>query len=117
MCVVFVVMVALWSRVGAMVAAVIERDVLGKMGLPEISETVMGLRGHDASLPPCVAATWSLPVMGEKSVFCRFEDLEAVPPSLGSACPNMARWYAAVLPFVSGRVVSGALPTWPSRVC
>ena len=32
-----------------------------------------GLQCHDASLPPCVAATWSLLVMAKGAMSCRFE--------------------------------------------
>ena len=82
-----------------------EKVVVRALGPLKVSE--VGLGGRDASLPPCVAATWSLSgVVGETSS-CRLEGQQMAPSSMGDARPDVARQSTALLPFVSEKVMSG----------
>ena len=67
----------------------------------------MGLRGRDASWPPCIVASCTLPVVGEGASSCHLENGGMVLPSMENACPGVARQPTAVLPFVCAKVVAG----------
>src|SRR5712691_7301711 len=91
-----------------MAAAVVGRNVVvGPLRPPKVSRS--GLRCHDACLPPCVTATWSLTVVGERALSCRFKDLGAVPPSMGNARSDMEHLFLAILLAASERPCSGLL--------
>jgi hypothetical protein len=69
--------------VSAIAAWLSENRVVGDVRLPKTSE--MRLRSQRASLPPCVAATYSLSVVDRDTISCRFEDHETAPPSMRNA--------------------------------
>jgi len=69
----------------------------------------MGLGGHDASLPPCVAAMLSYSGVVEETSSCRLEGQRMAPSSMGNACSDVARRSTAMLPFASGKMVSGCI--------
>src|SRR5580693_2601153 len=72
-----------WSRVSAMAAWLSEKRVVGSWSVPKTSE--MRERSHSASLPPCVAATYSLSVVESETISCRLDDHETAPPSTRNA--------------------------------
>jgi hypothetical protein len=84
-----------------------ENEVVRAVKLLEVSG--VGLQGHDASLPPCVAATWLFSeVVGEMSSCC-LEGQQMVPSSMWDVQPDVARQSTAMLLFASGKVVSGCV--------
>ena len=87
----------------------LENEGLRALGSPKVSET--GLQGHGASLPPCVAAMWSLVVVGKGMSSCRFESQGMVPLTMWDACPDVAvvRLSTAMLPFASEKMASGCI--------
>jgi len=87
----------------------LENEGLRALGSPKVSET--GLQGHGASLPPCVAAMWSLVVVGKGMSSCHFESQGMVPLTMWDARPNVAVvcLSTAMLPFTSEKMASGRI--------
>ena len=63
-----------------MAAWLSENSVVGDVRVPNTSE--MRLRSYKASLPLCIAVTYSLSVVDKETISCRFEDHETAPPSM-----------------------------------
>ena len=89
----------------AIAAWLSENGGAGALRLTEAPE--MGLRGRDASWPPCVVASCTLPVVGKGASSCRLENGGMVPPSMENACPGVACQSTAVLLFACAKVVAG----------
>ena len=56
---------------------------MGEVMGPNTSE--MRLRSHKASLPPCVATTYSLSVVDKETISCHFEDHKTALPLMRKA--------------------------------
>jgi len=74
-------------------------------GLIKVPET--GLRGRDASWPPCIVVSCALLVVGKGASSCHLENGGMVPPSMENVCPDVACQSTAMLLFTCAKVVAG----------
>ena len=84
-----------------------ENELVMALKLPRMIE--MGLKGRDASLPLCIAVMLSYLGVVEEMSSCHLEGQRMAPLSMGNVCSNVAHWSMAMLPFVSGKMVSGCI--------